>query len=111
MTQILKARCKSTNSIHNVIHMSLDDSTKVILESEKYGRTSEDLKNLELFIETKQQVKIRITATVETTVDLFGGETIEDLKLRNVDIYLHGAGEDGHTNKEDLGGNATIEII
>jgi hypothetical protein len=31
--------------------MSLDDSTKVVLESKNYGRTSEELENLELFIE------------------------------------------------------------
>lgn len=53
MAQVLKARCKATNSVHNVIYMSLDDDTKVILESDDYGRTSEYLENLELFIENK----------------------------------------------------------
>lgn len=53
MAQILKARCKFTNSVHNVVSMNLDESTTIILESIEYGRTSEHLENLELFIENK----------------------------------------------------------
>lgn len=56
-------------------------------------------------------VKIKIVATVETTILLGEGETVEDFKHRNVDIYLHGAGDNGHINKVDLGGDATIEVI
>lgn len=51
-----------------------------------------------------KEVQIKIIATVTTKIMLNEGETIEDLKNRNVDIYLHGAGENGHTNKVDLGG-------
>lgn len=54
------------------------------------------------------KVKIKIIATVETTVTLAEGETIEDFKKREVDIYLHGAGENAWLNKVDLGGSATI---
>jgi len=58
------------------------------------------------------KVKVKITATVETTVLLAEGETKEQLIKRDVDIYLHGAGEDGHFNKEDLGCNTSeIEIL
>jgi len=49
------------------------------------------------------QAKIVITATVSTTATLSEGETIEDLKQRWVDIYLHDSGMGGHTNKTDLG--------
>lgn len=59
-------------------------------------------------------VRIKITAIVETTVTLNEGETIENLKQRNVDIYLHGEGENGHRNKVDLGsdfGGVRIEVI
>lgn len=57
------------------------------------------------------KVNIRITATVETTVELAEGETVEQLKERGVDIYLHGAGEKGWIDKTDLGGNYTIDVI
>jgi len=56
-------------------------------------------------------VKIRITAVVETTITLKEGETVDSLKQRNVDIYLHEEGKNGHQNKVDLGGNAVIEVI
>lgn len=58
-----------------------------------------------------KKIKIKITATVEAIVEMEEGETVEDFKYRNVDIYLHGAGNLGHINKTDLGGNATIEIL
>lgn len=57
------------------------------------------------------QVKIKITVVAETTVTLEEGETVEQLKERYADIYLHGAGNDGHINKVDLGGESTIEVI
>ena len=56
-------------------------------------------------------VKIRITITTETVVTLAEDETVEEVKLRNADIYLHGCGEKGYLVKEDLGGDTTIEII
>lgn len=56
-------------------------------------------------------VEVRITATVTTTVTLDVGETLDDVAKRDVDIYLHGGGSDGHLNKEDLGGDSTITII
>ena len=57
------------------------------------------------------RVKIIIVTKVITEVQLEDGETLQDLKNRKVDIYLHGQGEDGHINKVDLGGDATIEIL
>lgn len=60
---------------------------------------------------SKRIVEILITATVKTTVELEDGETLDDLRGRNVDIYLHGAGKNGHITKTDLGGDATIEVI
>ena len=56
------------------------------------------------------KIKIKIIASVETTVELAEGETIEEFKKRNVDIYLHGAGEKGWLDKEDLGGTSTIWV-
>ncbi|MEK6829813.1 MAG: hypothetical protein AABY15_06870 [Nanoarchaeota archaeon] len=56
-------------------------------------------------------VEISIVAKVTTKIQLAEGETIEDLKNRNVDIYLHAHGKDGHIGKIDLGGDAVIEII
>jgi hypothetical protein len=58
-----------------------------------------------------KQVRIKITATVIATVNLEEDETLAQFKERNVDIYLHGAGEEGHVTKVDLGGEATIEIL
>lgn len=58
-----------------------------------------------------RKVKISIVATVTAEIELQEGETIEGLKNRYVDIYLHDAGENGHHNKTDLGGNAVIEVI
>jgi hypothetical protein len=57
------------------------------------------------------EVNVKITVTVETTIKLEDGETVEDVKGRLCDIYLHGAGEEGYANKEDLGGDSTITII
>jgi hypothetical protein len=55
--------------------------------------------------------KVKITA--EVTVDLVHqDETVEELKNRPVDIYLHGTGENGSMAKIDLGAdNYSIEII
>ncbi len=57
------------------------------------------------------KVKIRIKMEVTATVELAEGETVEQLKERYADIYLHGAGENGHINKVDLGGSAEIQVI
>ena len=55
---------------------------------------------------SKYLIKIEaiVTTTIDTETDLAEGETIEDFcENRHIDIYLHGAGEDGHSMKEDLG--------
>jgi len=58
------------------------------------------------------KVKIKITATVTATVELDKNETIENIKERYVDIYLHGYGEKGHIDKIDLGSDSVnIEIL
>tara|TARA_R110002072_G_scaffold303138_1_gene495440 strand:+ start:49254 stop:49652 length:399 start_codon:yes stop_codon:yes gene_type:complete len=57
-----------------------------------------------------QEVSIRIHASVSTTVRLEANETLQDVMARHVDIYLHGAGDTGHTNKEDLGAD-TYKIM
>jgi hypothetical protein len=56
---------------------------------------------------TKQfkQVEIEITAKVKTSVTVYDNESLDDLQNRDVDIYLHGAGEHGYMNKKDLGAN------
>lgn len=51
-------------------------------------------------------VPVRIHASVSTMVNLDGGESPSDLKNRAVDIFLHGAGEQGHINKEDMGADS-----
>lgn len=48
-------------------------------------------------------INITITAQVTTTVKLAENETLEDVKNRYVDIYLHGAGEEGCYSKRDVG--------
>jgi hypothetical protein len=50
-------------------------------------------------------VETTITAQVTTSVQLAAGESLEDLKERYVDIYLHGPGEDGCYDKRDVGAN------
>lgn len=56
-------------------------------------------------------VEIIILAKVRAKIQLEDGETIEDVKKRNVDIYLHGQGENGHMTKVDLGGDAVITVV
>lgn len=46
---------------------------------------------------------VTIYAAISAMLD--NDESIEDFKKRNVDIYLHGSGELGYQNKEDLGGD------
>ena len=48
-------------------------------------------------------VEVKITASIVTEIELEKGETVQDVKNRWVDIYLHGAGDDGSANKVDLG--------
>ena len=55
------------------------------------------------------QVEITVTGIAETK--LGEGETLEDLKSRNADIYFHAHGEFGHQDKQDIGGNVSIKII
>jgi soluble P-type ATPase len=56
-------------------------------------------------------VDVTITAKVSARVKLEKGETIEQLKERYVDIYLHSAGENGHVEKQDLGAESwDIEV-
>lgn len=58
-----------------------------------------------------KQVKITIIAQVTTTVILNEGETIEQLKNRDVDIYLHDGGEFGFREKMDLGADSSTIIV
>ncbi|MCP3921312.1 MAG: hypothetical protein GY714_01875 [Desulfobacterales bacterium] len=58
---------------------------------------------------SNEEITIKIVAEVKTIVTLEEGETLEDVKNRFVDIYLHGAGEHGYQDKEDLGADK-IEI-
>ena len=51
-----------------------------------------------------------ITVRVVTRITLPEGETVEQFKRRFADIYLHGAGKDGHLNKVDLGGGVEIHV-
>ncbi len=57
-----------------------------------------------------REVPVRIHARVSATISLEDGETLQDVKARHVDIYLHGAGEQGHVNKQDLGAD-TYQIV
>ena len=54
----------------------------------------------------KTKIKVTVTAFVEVE-----HEVGEDLTQRQADIYLHGVGELGHQNKEDIGGDVTIEVF
>ena len=47
-----------------------------------------------------KRVKIKILAEVETIIEI---EDHEDITERFIDIYLHGEGENGCSNKIDLG--------
>lgn len=59
-----------------------------------------------------KKVKIRVTAIVETYIFIEDGDDESELLNRDVDIYLHGKGIDGHWEKTDLGSNESkIEII
>jgi len=59
-----------------------------------------------------KEVFVKIIAETTTTIVLEDNESIDDALNRNVDIYLHGRGENGHVNKTDLGGDITsIEVI
>lgn len=55
---------------------------------------------------TNQRIDVVITAQVTTSVQLSAGGTLEDLKERYVDIYLHGPGEHGCYDKQDVGAGA-----
>lgn len=55
-----------------------------------------------------ERIGINIFASVSTSVELEEGETVEALKERYVDIYLHAAGERGYENKTDLGAQHTV---
>ncbi len=57
------------------------------------------------------EVHIEITTTATHYVTLLEGETIEDIKNRESDIYLHAAGEKGWTEKVDIGGSSEIKIL
>ena len=52
-----------------------------------------------------------ITVSVRHTVELEDGETLEGFEERFADVYLHGAGENGHGSKEDLGGDTVIDVL
>ena len=58
----------------------------------------------------KPIVSATILMQVETQIIIEEGETAETVKDRFADIYLHGFGEDGFYDKEDLGGDSTIIV-
>lgn len=66
---------------------------------------------LSVTIHQPEEVEVLITVYTRHTIVLEEGEKREDVTKRIADIYLHGAGEDGHSNKEDIGGDSVIEII
>ena len=51
-----------------------------------------------------------ITVKVKAEIKLGDNETVAQFKERFADVYLHGAGENGHMEKVDLGGDTTIEV-
>jgi len=51
-----------------------------------------------------------ITVHVKTELKLEEGETVAQFKERFADIYLHGAGEKGYLEKQDLGGDTQIKV-
>ena len=56
-------------------------------------------------------VDIEISAKVRHKVMIAAGESSQDLRHRTFDIMLHGAGDDGHLNKEDIGADGEITFI
>jgi len=54
--------------------------------------------------------KIKIVTEVEASVTLGPNETLEDLRNRNVDIFLHGPQPEGWQDREDLG-NDRVQIM
>lgn len=58
-------------------------------------------------------MKVKIKITVEETVwiDKPYNETLDQLKNRFADIYLHDTEPNGYKNKVDIGGNTNIEIL
>ena len=54
------------------------------------------------------KVKVKILASVYAEVTLGLGETVNDICDRDVDIYLHGWGDHGYSNKCDLGVDTKI---
>lgn len=58
-----------------------------------------------------RRIKVKITAVVETTIELNDDETTTDVLNRQVDIYLHGA-NNNELDKIDLGTDSyTIEKV
>lgn len=55
-------------------------------------------------------VDAEITVQTSTRIRLADGETVAQFKQRFADVYLHGAGDDGHIEKIDLGGMVTIKV-
>jgi len=51
-----------------------------------------------------------ITVHVKAEIKLEEGETVAQFKERFADVYLHGAGQAGYMNKQDLGGATSIEV-
>jgi len=69
----------------------------------------------DVFIEksyvTLHSIPYKITMDVEGSTTLEDGESAEEFLERCGDIYLHGRGDNGHGDKEDLGGNTNIKYI
>lgn len=51
----------------------------------------------------QKKVTLTIVAIARCTITPDDGESVDDVKNRGVDIYLHGAGVNGYANKADLG--------
>ena len=61
-----------------------------------------------LFKGVGMEVKIKIIAEVNATVELLENETVEGLCNREVDIYLHGI---SHIDKIDLGADKVNILV
>jgi hypothetical protein len=56
----------------------------------------------------QDKVNVEIYTKATTTVVLGDGETLNDISRRDVDVYLHGSGAQGHMDKDDIGSYSTV---
>jgi hypothetical protein len=109
------------DNVPRILYYSLDKAVEDYTDEEKTeilayrglkledGFCADDLFLMKEGI-TLTGIDVEIKASVTHRVTFDEGETAEDFLNRGVDIYLHGSGEDGCHNKEDLGGNYEINF-